>query len=70
MHNEIFIHTDRGQYIGGDIIYGTVYLNVVHPFTAKSLFLELKGYEKGTDYIHIRLVKFTYDNSILGIPSY
>ena len=47
MKNEIFIHTDRGQYIGGDIIYGTVFLNVVTPFTAKSLFLELKGYEKG-----------------------
>jgi hypothetical protein len=30
-----------------DIIFGTVFLNVVHPFHAKSLFLEIKGYEKG-----------------------
>jgi len=46
VHNEIFIRMDKGQYVGGDIIYGTVFLNVLHPFTARSLILELKGYEK------------------------
>jgi len=46
VHNEIFIRTDRGQYVGGDVVYGTVYLNVLHPFTARSLIVEFQGYEK------------------------
>jgi len=44
--NEIFIRTNKGEYIGGETILGTVFLNVLQPFNARSLILELKGYEK------------------------
>jgi len=46
MKNEIFVHTDKGAYIGGETIYGTVYLCIVHPIGAKSVYLEVKGHEK------------------------
>lgn len=44
--NEITLRTDKGEYIGGETIFGTVFLRVVTPFQANSLFLEIKGYEK------------------------
>jgi len=46
MRNEIFIHTDQGSYVAGEVIYGNVFLNILHPVAAKSLFLEIVGYEK------------------------
>jgi len=45
-HNEIFIHTDKGSYIGGDIIYGTVFVAVNKPMKSKGIILEIIGYEK------------------------
>jgi hypothetical protein len=45
--NEVSLRTDKGEYIGGETIFGTVFLRVVTPFQANSLFLEIKGYEKG-----------------------
>lgn len=46
MNNTILIHTDRGEYVGGDIIYGNVFLYIIQPIPTKSLILEIKGYEK------------------------
>jgi len=42
MANQIFLHTDRPEYVGGDVIYGTVFLLISHPVPAKKLYLELK----------------------------
>ena len=70
--NEISIRTDKGkndvffskhaigEYIGGETIFGTVFLRVVQPFTAHSLFLEIKGYEKGTDAKFVLLINQVY----------
>ncbi|XP_065193335.1 arrestin domain-containing protein A-like [Sycon ciliatum] len=44
--NEIFIHTNKGEYVGGETVYGTVYLSIVSPIASKSLKLKVKGYEK------------------------
>jgi len=46
MKNEIFIHTDKGEYVGGDWINGTVYVCIAEPIASKSLDFEIKGYEK------------------------
>lgn len=45
-HNEIYIHTDRGEYIGGDTIFGNVFVSIIQPIATQALNLELKGYEK------------------------
>lgn len=50
MANQIFIHTDKGEYFEGDTIFGTIFLNISQPIAAKSLELTLKGYEKGILY--------------------
>lgn len=52
MHNEIFIHTNQGSYVGGEVIYGTVFLSIAHPVPARALMFEIVGYEKcaWTDY--------------------
>jgi len=46
MSNEIFIHTDKGYYIGGDIIYGTIFISINKPIEAKGILVELIGEEK------------------------
>ncbi len=46
MKNEIFIHTDRGSYVGGDVVYGCVYVSIIQPISAQALYIEFKGYEK------------------------
>eukprot|EP01137_Pigoraptor_chileana_P004081 Opistho-2@45274 len=46
MKNEIVVRLDKGQYIGGEVIHGVVYVNCLTPVPAKSLKLKLKGMEK------------------------
>jgi len=46
MKNEIFIHTNKGTYVGGEQIHGTVFLCIHHGIPARSLTLYLSGYEK------------------------
>lgn len=44
--NQISIRTNKGEYFGGETIYGTVYLWICSPTSAKDIKLKLKGYEK------------------------
>lgn len=44
--NQISIRTNKGEYIGGETIYGTVYLWICSPTSGKGIKLKFKGYEK------------------------
>eukprot|EP00118_Oscarella_pearsei_P024949 m.307188 g.307188 ORF g.307188 m.307188 type:complete len:359 (+) comp41998_c0_seq1:224-1300(+) len=44
--NQIFIRTNKGEYVTGETVYGSVYLNIVRPIASKGLKLKVKGYEK------------------------
>jgi len=46
MKNEIFVHTHKGSYVGGEVIHGTVFLCIHHSIPARSVKLILAGYEK------------------------
>ena len=43
--NEIFVRTNRGEYSGGQTIYGAVYLRAVIPCNAEALVLSIFGAE-------------------------
>lgn len=44
--NQISIRTNKGEYFGGETIYGTVYLWICSPTSGKGIKLKFKGYEK------------------------
>ncbi|XP_065837091.1 arrestin domain-containing protein A-like [Oscarella lobularis] len=44
--NQIYIRTNKGEYVAGETVYGSVYLNIVQPIASKGLKLKVKGYEK------------------------
>lgn len=44
--NEILIRTNSGEYVGGDTIYGTVYLTLKEAIPSRTLKLIIRGYEK------------------------
>jgi len=44
--NDIFIRTDKGYYVGGETIYGNVFLNINKNINSKGMILEIVGYEK------------------------
>jgi len=46
MSNEIYIHTDKGYYIGGDVIFGTIFISINKPIDSKGIIVELIGEEK------------------------
>lgn len=46
-HNELFIRTDKGAYVGGEVIYGQVFLSIQKPINSKGMVFEIVGYEKG-----------------------
>jgi hypothetical protein len=70
VHNEIYIHTDRGEYVGGDTVYGTIFLAIHHPVNAKKLYLEIR-YVNAFDIeiINIQTVAY-YRNNNHAYPIY
>jgi len=44
--NEIFIYTDKGSYVGGEVIYGTVLVCIDKPVNSKGMIIEIIGSEK------------------------
>jgi hypothetical protein len=44
--NEILIRTNKAEYVGGEKVYGIVYVCVHDPLDSKGLRLKVKGYEK------------------------
>ncbi|XP_062517397.1 arrestin domain-containing protein A-like [Corticium candelabrum] len=44
--NQIFVRTNKGEYIAGETVYGCVYLNIVRPIASKGMKLKVKGLEK------------------------
>ncbi|XP_065846605.1 arrestin domain-containing protein A-like [Oscarella lobularis] len=44
--NEICIRTNKGEYVGGETIFGIVYLAVRNPIQSRKLKLKIKGHEK------------------------
>lgn len=45
-HNDIFIHTEKQQYCGGEVVRGTVSLSVSAALSVESVNIKLAGYEQ------------------------
>jgi len=46
MKNEIYIYTDKGSYVGGETIFGTVLVCIDKPINSKGMIIEIIGSEK------------------------